>query len=196
MKEVTINYKGLEIISYEKFINTSDADRIFSSALNEIPWETSTIKMYGKEVPIPRLQCWIGDPGCEYAYSGKSLQRYDFFEPLIEIRSLIQNQLGIYFNSVLANLYRDGNDSMGFHADDEPELGNNPVIASLSLGAERPLVFQNKDKTETKTFDQPHGSLMLMQGATQSAWKHGISCLLYTSPSPRDVEESRMPSSA
>ena len=174
MKEVTINYKGLEIISYEKFINTSDADRIFSSALNEIPWETSTIKMYGKEVPIPRLQCWVGDPGCEYAYSGKSLQRYDFFEPLIEIRSLIQNQLGIYFNSVLANLYRDGNDSMGFHADDEPELGNNPVIASLSLGAERPLVFQNKDKTETKKFGQPHGSLMLMQGATQSTWKHGI----------------------
>ena len=175
MKEVTINYKGLEIISYEKFINTSDADRIFSSALNEIPWETSTIKMYGKEVPIPRLQCWIGDPGCEYAYSGKSLQRYDFFEPLIEIRSLIRNHLGIYFNSVLANLYRDGNDSMGFHADDEPELGNNPVIASLSLGAERPLVFQNKDKTETKTFDH---------------------CLLYTSPSPRDLSTSRMPSSA
>ena len=174
MKEVAINYKGLEIISYEKFINSSDADRIFSLALNEIPWESSTIKMYGKEVLIPRLQCWIGDPGCEYAYSGKSLQRYDFFEPLIEIRSLIQNQLGIYFNSVLANLYRDGNDSMGFHADDEPELGNNPVIASLSLGAERPLVFQNKDKTETKTFDQPHGSLMLMQGATQNAWKHGI----------------------
>ena len=174
MKEVAINYKGLEIISYEKFINALDADRIFSSALNEIPWESSTIKMYGKEVLIPRLQCWIGDPGCEYAYSGKSLQRYDFFEPLIEIRSLIQNQLGIYFNSVLSNLYRDGNDSMGFHADDEPELGNNPVIASLSLGADRPLVFQNKDKTETKTFDQPHGSLMLMQGATQSAWKHGI----------------------
>ena len=174
MKEVAINYKGLEIISYEKFINSSDADRIFSSALNEIPWESSTIKMYGKEVLIPRLQCWIGDPGCEYAYSGKSLQRYDFFEPLIEIRSLIQNQLGIYFNSVLANLYRDGNDSMGFHADDEQELGNNPVIASLSLGAERPLVFQNKDKTETKTFYQPHGSLMLMKGATQSAWKHGI----------------------
>ena len=174
MKEVAINYKGLEIISYEKFINTSDADRIFSSALNEIPWESSTIKMYGKEVLIPRLQCWVGDPGCEYAYSGKSLQRYDFFEPLIEIRSLIQNQLGIYFNSVLANLYRDGNDSMGFHADDEPELGNNPVIASLSLGVERPLVFQNKDKTETKKFGQPHGSLMLMQGATQSTWKHGI----------------------
>ena len=174
MKEVAINYKGLEIISYEKFINTSDADRIFSSALNEIPWETSTIKMYGKEVSIPRLQCWIGDPGCEYAYSGKSLQRYGFFEPLIEIRLLIQNQLDIYFNSVLANLYRDGNDSMGFHADDEPELGGNPVIASLSLGAERPLVFQNKDKTETKTFDQPHGSLMLIKGATQSAWKHGI----------------------
>ena len=174
MKEVTINYKGLEIISYKKFINASDADRIFSSALNEIPWESSTIKLYGKEVLIPRLQCWIGDPGCEYAYSGKSLQRYDYFEPLIEIRSLIQNQLGIYFNSVLANLYRDGNDSMGFHADDEPELGNNPVIASLSLGAERPLVFQNKDKTETKTFNQPHGSLMLMQGVTQSAWKHGI----------------------
>ena len=82
--------------------------------------------------------------------------------------------MGIYFNSVLANLYRDGNDSMGFHADDEQELGNNPVIASLSLGAERPLVFQNKDKTETKIFDQPHGSLMLMKGATQSAWKHGI----------------------
>ncbi len=174
MKEVAINYKGLEIISYEKFINSSDADRLFSSAINEIPWKTSTIKMYGKEVPIPRLQCWVGDPGCEYAYSGKSLQRYDFFEPLIEIRSSIEDRLGIYFNSVLANLYRDGNDSMGFHADDEPELGNNPVIASVSLGADRPLIFQNKDKTETKIFDQPHGSLMIMRGATQSTWKHGI----------------------
>ena len=99
---------------------------------------------------IPRLQCWIGDPGCEYAYSGKSLQRYDFFEPLIEIRSLIQNQLGIYFNSVLANLYRDGNDSMGFHADDEPELGNNPVIASLSLGAEDRLFFKIRIKLKPK----------------------------------------------
>ncbi len=174
MKEVAINYKGLEIISYEKFINSSDADRLFSSAINEIPWKTSTIKMYGKEVPIPRLQCWVGDPGCEYAYSGKSLQRYDFFEPLIEIRASIEDRLGIYFNSVLANLYRDGNDSMGFHADDEPELGNNPVIASVSLGADRPLIFQNKDKTETKIFDQPHGSLMIMRGATQSTWKHGI----------------------
>ncbi len=174
MKEVAINYKGLEIISYEKFINTSDADRIFSSALNKIPWETSTIKCTAKSGYSPPAMLDCGDLGCEYAYSGKSLQRYDFFEPLIEIRSLIQSQLGIYFNSVLANLYRDGNDSMGFHADDEPELGSNPVIASLSLGAERPLVFQNKDKTEIKTFDQPHGSLMLMQGATQSAWKHGI----------------------
>ena len=174
MNEVAINYKGLEIISYEKFINCSDADRLFSLALNEIPWESSTIKMYGKEVPIPRLQCWIGEHGCEYAYSGKSLQRYDFFEPLIEIRSMIEDQLGIYFNSVLANLYRDGNDSMGFHADDEPELGNNPLIASVSLGTERPLIFQNKDKTETKKFDQPHGSLMLMRGTTQSTWKHGI----------------------
>ena len=81
MKEVTINYKGLEIISYEKFINASDADRIFSSALNEIPWETSTIKMYGKEVSIPRLQCWIGDPGCEYAYSGKAYKDMIFLNP-------------------------------------------------------------------------------------------------------------------
>ena len=132
------------------------------------------IKMFGKDTKIPRLQCWIGDEGCEYRYSGKQLNRQIWSQDLIMIRKKIYEELKIDFNSVLANYYRDGKDSMGWHSDDEKELGPDPIIASISFGSERDLVFRNKITKETLAIPQTNGCLILIDGETQRNWQHSI----------------------
>lgn len=169
-----INHQNLDIILDESFLNLSETNNLYERCLNDISWQSSKIKMFGKKINIPRLECWYGDNGCEYTYSGKSLKRFEFPNFLLDLRKRIEKKANTTFNSVLANLYRDGQDSMGFHADDEKELGNNPVIASISLGENRPIIFQNKKTKEKMTFDQPSGSLLIMQGQTQAHWKHAI----------------------
>ena len=169
-----INHQNLDIILDESFLNLSETNNLYERCLNDISWQSSKIKMFGKKINIPRLECWYGDNGCEYTYSGKSLKRFEFPSFLLDLRKRIEKKANTTFNSVLANLYRDGQDSMGFHADDEKELGNNPVIASISLGENRPIIFQNKKTKEKMTFDQPSGSLLIMQGQTQAHWKHAI----------------------
>ena len=173
MKE-KINHQNLDIILDESFLNLSETNNLYERCLNDISWQSSKIKMFGKKINIPRLECWYGDNGCEYTYSGKSLKRFEFPSFLLDLRKRIEKKANTTFNSVLANLYRDGQDSMGFHADDEKELGNNPVIASISLGENRPIIFQNKKTKEKMAFDQPSGSLLIMQGQTQAHWKHAI----------------------
>jgi alkylated DNA repair dioxygenase AlkB len=130
--------------------------------------------MFGKDTKIPRLQCWIGDEGCEYRYSGKQLNRQIWSQDLIMIRKKIYKELKIDFNSVLANYYRDGKDSMGWHSDNEKELGPNPTIASISFGGERDLVFRNKISKETLAIPQTNGCLILIDGETQRNWQHSI----------------------
>ena len=174
MKQETINHQNLDIILDKFFLNQSDANNLYYRCLNDISWQSSEITMFGKKIDIPRLECWYGDYGCEYTYSGKSLKRFEFPNFLLDLRILIEQKVNSNFNSVLANLYRDGQDSMGFHADDEKELGSKPVIASISLGENRPIIFQNKKTKEKVIFDQPHGSLLVMQGQTQDHWKHAI----------------------
>lgn len=174
MKQEIINHQNLNIILDEFFLNQSDANNLYDRCLNDISWQSSAIIMFGKKIDVPRLECWYGDLGCEYTYSGKSLKRFEFPNFLLNLRMLIEKKVNSNFNSVLANLYRDGQDSMGLHADDEKELGNEPVIASISLGENRPIIFQNKKTKEKVTFDQPHGSLLVMQGKTQDHWKHAI----------------------
>ena len=174
MKQEIINHQNLDIILDKFFLNQSDANNLYDRCLNDISWQSSAIKMFGKKIDVPRLECWYGDLGCEYTYSGKSLKRFEFPNFLLNLRMLIEKKVNSNFNSVLANLYRDGQDSMGLHADDEKELGNEPVIASISLGENRPIIFQNKKTKEKVTFDQPHGSLLVMQGKTQDYWKHAI----------------------
>ena len=169
-----INHQNLDIILDESFLNLSETNNLYERCLNDISWQSSKIKMFGKKINIPRLECWYGDNGCEYTYSGKSLKRFEFPSFLLDLRKRIEKKANTTFNSVLANLYRDGQDSMGFHADDEKELGNNPVIASISLGENRPIIFQNKKTKEKMAFDQPSGSLLIMQGQTQAHWKHAI----------------------
>lgn len=174
MMQEKINHQNLDIILDESFLNLSETNNLYERCLNDISWQSSKIKMFGKKINIPRLECWYGDYGCEYTYSGKSLKRFEFPNFLLDLRKRIEKKANTTFNSVLANLYRDGQDSMGFHADDEKELGNNPVIASISLGENRPIIFQNKKTKEKMTFDQPSGSLLIMQGQTQAHWKHAI----------------------
>lgn len=174
MKQEIINHQNLDIILDKFFLNQSDANNLYDRCLNDISWQSSAIIMFGKKIDVPRLECWYGDLGCEYTYSGKSLKRFEFPNFLLNLRMLIEKKVNSNFNSVLANLYRDGQDSMGLHADDEKELGNEPVIASISLGENRPIIFQNKKTKEKVTFDQPHGSLLVMQGKTQDHWKHAI----------------------
>lgn len=174
MMQEKINHQNLDIILDESFLNLSETNNLYERCLNDINWQSSKIIMFGKKINIPRLECWYGDYGCEYTYSGKSLKRFEFPNFLLDLRKRIEKKANTTFNSVLANLYRDGQDSMGFHADDEKELGNNPVIASISLGENRPIIFQNKKTKEKMTFDQPSGSLLIMQGQTQAHWKHAI----------------------
>jgi len=174
MKNEIVAHNGLKIRIEEDFFNSVDSKKLMKKFISKLPWESMIIKIFGKDTKIPRLQCWIGDEGCEYRYSGKQLNRQIWSQDLIMIRKKIYEELNIDFNSVLANYYRDGKDSMGWHSDDEKELGPNPTIASISFGSERDLVFRNKISKETLAIPQTNGSLILIDGETQKNWQHSI----------------------
>jgi alkylated DNA repair dioxygenase AlkB len=144
--------------------------------IDNTPWRSEEIKLFGKRYLQPRLTAWFGDPGCTYRYSGLEMSLLDWNPTLLGLRRRVESLCGSSFNSVLLNYYRDGNDSMGMHSDDESELGPQPVIASLSLGATRTLQFRHKTRRELAPFKLPlaSGSLLVMRGATQANWKHGV----------------------
>ena len=173
-KEAITGYEDLEIDLYQDKRLEEKKDLWFKSCLHDINWETGFIKIFGKTHQIPRLQAWYADNEIEYTYSGKKLQRHNWNNLLLEIKEKIENITSFKFNSVLANLYRDGNDSMGLHSDDEKELGKNPVIASLSLGETREIYFKHKNKKLNLIIPQASGQLIVMHGKTQEYWKHEI----------------------
>ena len=140
-----------------------------------LPWEVHHIRLFGRQVASPRLSCWIGDAGAVYRYSGASFVPHPWPPALAALRDRLQGELGRPFNSVLANRYRDGRDAMGWHSDNEPELGAEPLIASLSLGAVRRFVLRRRDDPARKlALDLEPGSLLLMGGDTQRCWKHAL----------------------
>ena len=173
-KEAITGYEDLEIDLYQDKRLEEKKDLWFESCLHDLNWETGFIKIFGKTHQIPRLQAWYADKEIEYTYSGKKLQRHNWNNLLLEIKEKIENITSFKFNSVLANLYRDGNDSMGLHSDDEKELGNKPVIASLSLGETREIYFKHKNKKLNLIIPQASGQLIVMHGTTQEYWKHEI----------------------
>lgn len=151
------------------------ADALFAELHAAIAWETHRIRLFGRELAAPRLSCWIGDPGAAYAYSGTRFQPHAWPEALRPVRARLAREMGIDFNSVLANLYRDGRDAMGWHSDDERELGPQPVIASLSLGATRRFVLKHRKAPSSKlVLMLAHGSLLLMRGTTQANYRHAL----------------------
>ena len=173
-KEVITGYENLEIDIYQDISLDQKKNLWFKSCLNDLNCEKGFIKIFGKTHQIPRLQSWYADNGIEYTYSGKKLKRHNWNETLIEIKGEIEKITSFKFNSVLANLYRDENDSMGLHSDDEKELGINPVIASLSLGESRDLYFKHKNIKKSLNIPQKNGQLIVMHGETQKYWKHEI----------------------
>ncbi len=153
----------------------AEADRLFEHMRHEAAWSEEHVLIFGQHRKVPRLVAWYGDPGASYVYSGVRHEPLPWIPPLQHIRERVERLTGHAFNSVLANLYRDGNDGMGWHADDEPELGPNPVIASVSLGAARRFRMRHRRRRDlTVDLDLEHGSLLLMAGATQHHWVHAV----------------------
>ena len=142
----------------------------------EIEWKQHRIKIFGKWVDCPRLSAWYGDPGAVYSYSSLSLTPIAWTPTLLEVRNQLAETIERPFNSVLLNLYRNGNDSMGWHSDDESEMGLNPVIASISLGGSRMMKFRHRSDSEVSNFvlELSPGSLLIMAGTTQKFWQHEI----------------------
>ncbi|MCP5018818.1 MAG: alpha-ketoglutarate-dependent dioxygenase AlkB [Ketobacter sp.] len=164
-----------EILWARRFYDEDTARQLYSRLQEEIPWRQDNIRIAGKETPIPRLQAWFGDPGISYTYSGLTLQPEPWNDTLQHIKEQIESYSDTQFNSLLANLYRDEQDSVGWHADNEPELGNNPVIASLSLGGERTFQLKHRQHPERKLeLELRSGDLLIMKGAMQHHWLHQI----------------------
>ncbi len=147
----------------------------FSLLQTEIQWQQETIRIAGVDRLTPRLTAWYGDPQAHYRYSGLAHKPLAWTPTLLAVKARLEQKTGEQFNSVLANWYRDGNDSVAWHSDDEPELGREPVIASVSFGATR--TFQLKHKNDAKLSHKialTSGSLLLMKGKTQSHWLHQV----------------------
>ncbi len=156
------------------FLTTSDAEYYFEILQRTLAWRQDHIKMFGKSVKIPRLQAWYGEPVAAYTYSGLTMQPLAWTTELAELRHRCEEYCRARFNSVLANYYRDGQDSMGAHSDNEPELGAQPIIASLSLGQERELIFKHQYQEHKLNLPLANGSLLIMSGTTQDFWLHNI----------------------
>lgn len=157
------------------FWGRAEADRILDGLRREIPWGLHQIRIFGRWVNEPRQTAWFGDPDAVYTYSGVTMKPVPWTPMLQAIRRRVEAACGTAFNSVLLNLYRDGKDSMGWHSDDEPELGENPVIASVSLGAERRFCVKHRTRPEERhALVLGHGSLLVMRGAMQHHWLHSV----------------------
>lgn len=163
-----------ELYLIKQFYSYTEADSLFQQLLTELAWQEESIFLYGRWVKVPRLMCWYGDKHASYQYSHVVHQPLPWITSLKTIQQLVENISGYRFNSVLGNLYRDGNDSMGCHADDEPELGKNPVIASLSLGDSRLLKFKHPQQKITLDVPLEHGDLLIMAGTLQNHWQHSL----------------------
>lgn len=172
---IVMHLQDAEIIYYPNFFEKKEADAIFVQLTKDIPWQQDEIRVYGKIHPQPRLTALFGNEGKPYSYSNIKMQPYPWTLLLQKIKSYVESVTGTSFTTVLLNQYRDGKDSNGWHADNEKELGTNPIIASVSFGAER--VFQLKHNLITglkQNIILQHGSLLLMKGTTQHFWKHQI----------------------
>ena len=161
-------------VLFPDFLGESDADKYFSGLHNNTPWEQNFIRLFGKEVSEPRLSTWHAEADLPYTYSGVPRTPHPWKEPLSSLRTACEAHTGQSFNGALLNLYRTGQDAMGWHSDDEAVNGSNPVIASISLGAERRFDFRHKQSREMISVVLPHGSLLVMSGACQTFWLHRI----------------------
>ncbi len=175
MRNELILLDGGELHYQPEWLDGHAADSLLSGLLAAVEWEQPELLLGGESVPVPRLVAWYADPGICYCYSGHTHRPRPWTPLLTQIRSRIEQAVGQSFNGVLLNLYRDGSDAMGWHSDDEPELGRNPVIASLSLGCERRFDLRRCGEGAMRhSLWLQHGSLLVMRGETQHNWQHRI----------------------
>lgn len=163
-----------------------DYDEIYKELESTIKWRQDEITFYGKTYAIPRYHAWYGDEGAEYSYSGIQLPRHNWSDLLLDIKKVVERESGLSFNSVLVNLYRNGEDSNGWHADDEKELVRPISVASVSLGAARDMQFRLKGEGKTlKKILLENGSLLIMKSPCQELYQHQI-------PKRKKVDEGRI----
>ncbi len=160
---------------YPGFLPAGRADALFDRLLEVLPWEQRSVRVFGRLHPQPRLVAWLGEPHCLYRYSGLSLVPGPFPEALADLRRELLALTGTDYNCALCNLYRNGHDSVGWHSDNEAELGPDPELASVSLGATRRFQFRHRSKKGVG-FEMAlsHGSLLVMRAPTQRHWQHRI----------------------
>jgi alkylated DNA repair dioxygenase AlkB len=174
-EKISFDIPDAEIVYHPGFFDLNRADELYNQLKKEIPWQQDTITVFGKTYLQPRLTALFGNEGKPYAYSNIVMQPHPWTPLLVFIKEKIEEVCGEQFTTVLLNYYRDGNDSNGWHADNEKELGRNPVIASVSFGAARAFHLQhNTIKTQKLKITLEHGSLLVMKGTTQHYWKHQI----------------------
>tara|TARA_R110001606_G_scaffold398623_2_gene578106 strand:+ start:353 stop:946 length:594 start_codon:yes stop_codon:yes gene_type:complete len=173
--KINLRMKDADITYYPKFFSTVESDFLLEKLLKNTNWQQDTITVFGKTHLQPRLTAFYADNNKPYKYSNIIMQPHEFDGELLKIKNTIETELNIKFTSCLANLYRDGKDSNGWHADNEKELGKNPIIASVSFGTERAFHFKHRfNKNLKQKLTLEHGSLLLMKGKTQANWLHQI----------------------
>lgn len=169
-----LDLPGADVRFDPAWLAEAEAGALFATLHDGLAWETHRVRLFGREIDCPRRSVWIGDADAIYRYSGTRFAPRPWTPELGALASRLEEVIGAQFNSVLANLYRDGGDGMGWHSDDEPELGPRPVIASLSLGAARRFVFKARAGDARLGLVMPHGSLLVMAGGTQRLYRHAV----------------------
>jgi len=158
-----------------KWADAQRADHWLQQLSQQTPWTQPQIKLYGRSIAVPRLVAWYGDTGAAYRYSGLVHDPLPWTPLLTDIRKRVEQEIGEPLNGVLLNFYRNGQDAMGWHSDDEPELGVQPLVVSLNLGATRRFDFRRKGASRIEySLELEHGSLLVMSGPTQHHWQHQI----------------------
>lgn len=167
--------QGADVVYFPNFIEPKQATLLFQELLEKTPWQQDDIKVFGKVYAQPRLTALYANNGLPYSYSNITMHPHPFTDTLEQLKQKIEETAQTNFTTCLLNLYRDGKDSNGWHADDEKELGSNPSIASISLGTSRVFKLRNKaNKTDVHKIILEPGSLLLMQGQTQHHWQHQV----------------------
>ncbi|MDT0603668.1 alpha-ketoglutarate-dependent dioxygenase AlkB family protein [Thalassotalea castellviae] len=169
-----MSLSGASVAYYPNFIDFSESKRLTKQLYQEIAWRQDKIAMFGKMVDIPRLQAWFGDNNASYTYSKLTLFPLNWTRHLLEFKQQVSEFCQQEFNAMLANCYRDHRDSVSWHSDDEPELGEQPIIASLSFGCQRMFHLKHKGSGESVKLPLQSGSLLVMSGDTQKNWQHAI----------------------
>lgn len=172
---LSLDLEDADITYYPNFLTRAEANTLYEILYKETPWQQDDIKVFGKVYAQPRLTALYGNNGVPYSYSTITMTPHRYTPAVLEVKIQIEQVAKAIFTTCLINLYRDGQDSNGWHSDDEKELGTNPIIASLSLGEERVFKLRKKeDHRITSKIPLAHGSLLLMKGRTQHTWQHQI----------------------